>query len=198
MLLPNNVGGEYGNTQFNVPNRFVVSMVVNSPWHVKGPLGYLANGWQMAPIFQAQNGLPYSVGTSGTAPGVLASGGGINGSYGTSRIGLLARDIYNMPGTQNLDWRITKTITLKEKYSLDLMGEAFNLFNHYNVTGVGTTGYTVSKSGTISDTNGATQNCSSATPCLSYNASSFGIPTTANSNFAYSTRQIQIGLKFKF
>jgi hypothetical protein len=197
ILMPNSIGGEYGNSNFNVPQRFVFNMVVQSPWHVKGPLGYLANGWQMSPIFQAQNGLPYSVGTSGTAPGVLASGGGINGSYGSSRVGLVARNIFNMPGTQNLDWRITKTIPIKERVNLELMGEAFNLFNHYNVTGVGTTGYTISKSGTITDTTGATQTCSNATPCLGINTA-FAIPSSANSNFAYSTRQIQIGLRLKF
>jgi hypothetical protein len=196
MVSPNNVGAEYGNSNFNVPNRFVFNMVVNSPWHVKGALGYLANGWQMSPIFQAQNGLPYSIGVSGSAPGLLSSGGGFNGSDGVFRIAS-GRNIFPMPGTQNLDLRFTKSIPIKERVHLELLGEAFNLFNHYNVTGVGTTGYVVSKSGTISDTAGATQTCSNATPCLSY-STSFAIPSSANSNFAYSTRQIQIGLRLKF
>lgn len=195
MVAPNNVSQEYGNSNFNVPNRVVVNMVVNSPWHVKGPVGYLANGWQMSPIFSAQNGLPYSVGVSGSAPGLLSNGGGFNGSDGAFRI--YGRNNFLMPATQNLDLRLSKTIPIREKINLQLMGEAFNLFNHYNVTGVGTTGYVVSKSGTISDTAGNTQTCSNATPCLSY-STSFGIPNSANSNFAYSTRQIQIGLILKF
>jgi hypothetical protein len=63
------------------------------------------------------------------------------------------------------------------------MGEAFNLFNHFNATGVNTTGYIV----------GGT----AAAPTLTYNPP-FGSVTSANSNFAYSTRQIQLGLRFLF
>jgi hypothetical protein len=197
MFQPNNVGLEYGNSQFNVPNRFVVNMVLNSPWHVKGPLRYLANGWQMSPIFQAQNGLPYYLATSGTAPGVLSNGGGANGSDGTFRLDATGRYVYKLPGIQNLDLRLSKTFPIKEKVNLELMAEAFNLFNHFNATGVNNTGYIVSKSGTITDTTGATQSCSNATPCLSYNTP-FGSVTSANSNFALSTRQIQFGARLKF
>jgi len=160
-------------------------------------LRYLANGWQMSPIFQAQTGLAYGVGTSGSAPGILGNGGGINGSDGSFRIDIPGRNTFKEPSVQNLDLRLSKTFPITEKVNLELLGEAFNLFNHYNVTGVGTTGYIVSKSGTITDTAGATQNCSNATPCLSY-STSFTIPSSANSNFAYSTRQIQIGLRLKF
>jgi hypothetical protein len=201
MLEPNNVGAEYSNTPFNVPERVVVNMVLNSPWHVDGRLGYLANGWQMSPIFSAQNGLPYSVSVSGSAPGLLSNGGGLNGADGSFRInpGL---DTLAIPGTQNLDLRISKTIPIKEKVNLELMGEAFNLFNHYNATGVTSTAYTISKSGTIVDTNGATQTCGTGTgtsgpACLSYDTP-FGSVTSANNNFAFSTRQIQIGLILKF
>jgi len=197
MFAPNDIGDEYGNSSNNVPSRFVVNMVLNSPWHVAGPLRYLANGWQMSPIFQAQTGLAYGVGTSGSAPGILGNGGGINGSDGSFRIDIPGRNTFKEPSVQNLDLRLSKTFPITEKVNLELLGEAFNLFNHYNVTGVGTTGYIVSKSGTITDTAGATQNCSNATPCLSY-STSFTIPSSANSNFAYSTRQIQIGLRLKF
>jgi hypothetical protein len=197
MFAPNNIGDEYGNSSNNVPNRFVVSMILSSPWHAKGALRYLANGWQMSPIFQAQTGLDYGVGTSGSAPGILGNGGGINGSAGSFRIDVPGRNIFRLPGVQNLDLRISKSFPITEKVSLDLLGESFNLFNHYNATGVNSTGYFVSKSGTITDTSGALQTCSNATPCLSSNTA-FSSITSANSNFAYSTRQIQIGLKLKF
>jgi hypothetical protein len=39
--------------------------------------------------------------------------------------------------------------------------------------------------------------CSAASPCLNFNAP-FGTFTNANSNFAYSSRQIQIGVRFLF
>jgi len=197
MFAPNNVSLDYGNSNFNVPNRIVISIVGRSPWHTKGALSYLADGWQLSPIFQAQTGLPYSVGTSGSAPGVLGNGGGINGADGAFRLGATSRNAYQQPGLQNLDLRISKTIAIKDTVNLELLGEAFNLFNHFNVTGVGTTGYIVSKSGSITDTTGATQTCTSSAACLSY-STSFGLPSSANSNFAYSTRQIQIGLRLKF
>jgi len=195
MFAPNNVGAEYGNSNNNIPNRFVINMVMNSPWHVKGPLGVLANGWELAPIFQAQTGLDYSIGTSGTAPGAATSGGGINGSDGAFRIG--GRNGFIMPDTQNLDLRLSKSFSFKEKVRLELLGEAFNLFNHFNATTVNSTGYSVSTSGTITDTAGNSQTCASATPCLSANTA-FGTITGANSNFIFSTRQIQIGLRLKW
>src|SRR5260370_11857123 len=52
LLAPNTIRAEYGNSNFNVPNRFVANAIVNSPWHVKGWLGYLANEWELAPIYQ--------------------------------------------------------------------------------------------------------------------------------------------------
>ena len=102
-----------------------------------------------------------------------------------------------MPGTQNLDLRLSKNIPIKEKFQLELLVEAFNLFNHFNATGVNSTSYSVTTSGTITDTAGTTQSCSSSTPCLGAN-SAFGTITSANSNFIFSTRQIQIGLRLKF
>jgi hypothetical protein len=195
MFAPNNVGAEYGNSNNNVPNRFVYSMILNSPWHVNGPAGYLANGWELAPILQAQTGLDYSVGTSGTAPGSATSGGGINGSDGAFRIG--GRNGFIMPGTLALDLRISKSFPIKERVKLELLGEAFNLINHFNATTVNSTGYSVTTSGTITDSTGTSQPCSSASPCLGYQTS-FGSISGANSNFIFSTRQIQIGLRLKF
>jgi hypothetical protein len=197
MFQPNNVGLEYGNSYVNVPNRFVLNMVLNSPWHVKGRLHCLADGWQMSPIFAAQNGLPYSISTSGSAPGLLSNGGGMNGSDGRFGIDVLGRNTFRLPGTQDLDLRISKSISIKEKVSLEFLGEAYNLFNHFNAQTASATGYTVTKSGTITDTTGAVQSCSNATPCLSYNTA-FSTITAANNTYAYWTRQIQIGVRLKF
>ena len=153
-------------------------------------------------MFQEQNGLPYALVTSGTAPNAVSSGGGINGSNGRKGIDLVGRNTFRMPRTQVMDLRFSKKITTKERYSLELMAEAFNLFNHFNVTAMSSvaqqsTGYLISTSGSITDTTGATKNCSSSAPCLSYNTP-FGSYYTANSNFVYGTRQIQLGLRLLF
>lgn len=181
LLDPFSLRKEYGNSNFNVPNRFVFSAIAESPWHRDGRLNYLVSGWQLAPIYQIQNGLPFSLTTTGNAPGGLSSG--INGSNGRKGIDIIGRNTFHMPRTQVVDLRIAKRFTFAEHYKLELLGEGFNLFNHTNITGDQTLGYRV----------GGT----AAAPTLTFNAP-FGTPTNANSNFAYSSRQIQIGLRFLF
>jgi hypothetical protein len=197
MLEPNNMNLEYGNSNLNVPNRVAVNLVANSPWHVKGPLRYLANGWTLSPIFAAQNGLPYSATVSGNVPipGSSSNGFGINGSDGQYRIPM--RNNFRIPGSQDLDVRLAKSIPINEKVNLELFGEAYNLFNHFNAQTITTEAYAVSTSGTITDTTGALQNCSRATPCLSY-YTPFQSVTAANNTYALWTRQIQIGARLTF
>jgi len=212
LLVPTDIQAEYGNSIFNVPNRFVVNAIAESPWHVGGWLGYLTNDWQLAPIYQIQNGLPYSLVTSGTPPNVITGGvtyrplgSSINGSGGRKGIDVVGRNTYTMPRTQVIDLRISKKVTFKEKYSVEIMGEAFNLFNHVNYTGAQNTGYFVSTSN-ITLPDGTTATCSNTAPCLNFNWSKSGttaVPvfsslTNANSNFAYTQRQIQIGFRFLF
>jgi len=194
LLNPFNINAEYGNSIFNVPNRFVLNAIVTSPWHASGWKNYLVSGWEMAPIYQAQNGLPYSLITSGNAPGGLSSG--INGSNGRKGIDAIGRNTFRLPRTQVVDVRLSKKIPITERYKIELLGEGFNLFNHVNATSFNNTGYIISTSGTITNASG-TLNCTSAAPCLNYN-SPFGTISNANSNFAYTSRQIQIGVRFLF
>ena len=41
--------------------------------------------------------------------------------------------------------RASKKLVVRERYSLEFLAEAFNLTNHQNVTGIGTTAYTVTE-----------------------------------------------------
>jgi outer membrane receptor protein involved in Fe transport len=184
MLDPTNFGLEKGNSIYNVPNRFTFHAVAQSWWHVHGPLGYLANEWEIAPIVQAQTGLPYSLATSGSAPGGASSG--INGSGGAARIDITGRNTYKYPGDINADVRLSKHITFAEKYKLELLGELFNLANHQNVTGVNNTGYIIGSGGTLTFNTDNT-----GTPL-------FGTVTNSDSNFSYSPRQVQLGIRVQF
>lgn len=184
LAVPNNLGAEYGNSNFNVPNRFVVHAVINSPWHVNGWAKWLANGWEVAPIYQIQNGLPYSLLTAGNPPNVVVGGvtlrpvgSSINGSGGRKGIDVLGRNTFTLPRTQVVDLRFAKKFNLQERYELELAGDLFNLFNHVNATGVTNTAYNISG------------NDLNFTPVKVNNA---------NSNFAYSPRQIQIAARFRF
>jgi len=199
LLVPNCLKCEYGNSIYDIPNRFILHAVINPPWQACGWAKYLVEGWQVAPVYQIQNGLPYSLATSGTAPGGL---GGINGSNGAYRIDVVGRNTFRYPRTQVADLRVTKSVTVKERFRAEFIASAFNLFNHVNVTGINTTGYFVTTSN-ISIPSG-TVTCSSASPCLQFNYNSatlapvFGTVNNANSNWAYSVRQIEIAIRFHF
>ena len=181
LLNPSCLQCEYGNSSFDVRQRFTVNAVLDSPWKVKGWAGYLANGWELAPIFQAQTGLPYSLLTSGTPTGGLGSS--INGSGGANRLLETGRNTYRYPNTYVVDMRLSKSFQITERVNLQFLAESFNLANHLNVTGINNTGYII---GSVA-----------GVPTLTFNAP-FGTVTNANSNFAYSTRQVQIGAKLRF
>jgi Carboxypeptidase regulatory-like domain len=213
LVVPTNIKGEYGNSIYDIRNRVVVSAVIESPWKVSGWAGYLANDWELAPIYSAQSGLPYSLVTSGNNPGIVTTStdpttgdttivtytplaNNVNGSNGRKSIEQISRNGFRQKRTINMDLRLSKKIKFGERYSAELIAEAFNIFNHQNVTAVSTTGYSIATTGSVTSASGNVP-CSTAAPCLSYN-SSFGSVTNSNSNFAYTPRQLQIGFRFFF
>ncbi len=210
LFSPLNLQADYGNSIYDVRHRVVLNAVATSPWKHTGWLGYLTNDWTLAPIFQFQTGLPFSLTTSGNAPGGVPGGGGVNGSGGAFRIDSIGRNTFRFPNTYVQDLRLSKTIKVQERYSVELLADVFNLANHTNVTGVTTTGYSVVSTGTVPLIGGGTQACSAAAPCLNFNTSGptpvsgapfapqIGVPNSANSNFIYSPRQLQLGVKVKF
>jgi hypothetical protein len=62
------------------------------------------------------------------------------------------------------------------------------VFNHQNVTGINDTGYFV----------GTTTIGGVSTPTITYNTGAFSSVSNANSNFAYSQRQMQLGIRIRF
>lgn len=203
VLDPSNFRLEYGNSNQNVPNRLVTYLVADSPWHVHGPLGYLANDFEVAPDFQLQSGLPYSAGISGASaklyvtPGSAAqqsiisttsfNGSGATGT-GANRVPNLDRNVFQQPKTWVADLRLSKKLVVRERYGLEFLAEAFNLTNHPNVTSVSSTAYTVS-------TNSTTH----VNEFVPYTSTPFSSVTGINnSNFAYNVRQLQMALRFTF
>src|SRR5260370_159750 len=70
LLFPNSIAAEKGNSQYNVPNRFVLNAIITSPWKKTGWAAWLVNGWEFAPVYQIQNGLPYTLLVTGdSSPG---------------------------------------------------------------------------------------------------------------------------------
>jgi hypothetical protein len=184
LLNPFSLNSDYGNSIYNIPNRFVLTAVLTSPWQFQGWAKYLMNDWSFSPVYQIQNGNAYSAFVSGNAPSSTVSG--INGSGGTNRVDI-GRNTFRQPNNWIGDIRLAKSFKVAEKYSVELLGDFFNIANKQNVTSVNTTAYSVSTTGT----------CSTAAPCLNFSPL-FGSITNTNSNFIYSPRQVQIGAKFKF
>lgn len=63
-----------------------------------------------------------------TVPGFTTAGAGC--------VGDLGRNPFNMPGWFSWDMRVAKRIPVGERVKLDLIADAFNLFNHTNITAV--------------------------------------------------------------
>ena len=192
-----NARANYGNSNFNVPNRIVMWGMLQYPGQSNGWKRFLADGWHLNPVFQWQNGLPYSAGVSGTQPGggtaqnpLKAASSGMNGSGNSGYLLQLGRNSYKQPNTTVLDTRLQKDLRISEKYNVELLGEFFNVLNHQNVTGVNATAYSINQTaGTL-----VYQPATGA----GVNASGFGTVNNADSNFVYSQRQIQLGVKLDF
>jgi hypothetical protein len=88
-----------------------------------------------------------------------------------------------------VDFRIGRQFAIGERVKLSLLGEAFNLFNHTNVSGVNTTAFTYAAAGS-----GACAGHSNA--CFS--PSSTYLAPTSTSNLIWGPRQLQISGRLTF
>jgi hypothetical protein len=184
---PMNQGLEYGNSSLDVRQRFVFSAVYAvHVRHAGRAAELLADGWRISPIIQAQTGLPFTPSLSGNPSGVTFFT--INGGGGANRIPQLGRNQFNYPGTYTFDTRLSKNFNFDrfgERFRLELLGEAFNVLNHVNITQLSTAAYIVAGS------------TSTGTGTLTFQPT-FGNYTNGNSNTVYSSRQVQIGARLHF
>jgi hypothetical protein len=147
-----NIRYNYGNSDYNVPNRFVASASYQLPFKGSGRFSSFERGWQVNAIGQFFDGLPFSVSSSsGVGDGftpradlvagqnpVLPSGQrtlsrwfntaafttAAAGTWGNS-----GRNILQGPGTKTVDFSIFKDTHLTEGKILQLRAETFNLAN---------------------------------------------------------------------
>src|ERR1700674_1787973 len=203
VLDPYNFKGDYSYSDLDQRHRFVGS-VIWEPSYGKdvssAVVRQLLNGWSVSTIVVAATGQPYNanIGTSILGSAIAGDGGMTGAEVSTfagptgGRVSWLARNSFNLPNLTNVDFRLGRGITFHEKYRLNFVVDAFNLFNHTIVSAVNTTAYTYSGP-TITGTGpclGHTNGCLVPSP-------SFGSrPTT--SSLLYGARQLQFGARFNF
>jgi len=204
---PTNPRADYGNSNTNVPIRFVAAAVYQPQTHFHGLERLLLDGWRVAPLVQIQNGFNYSptisyssfktVTLNSGATGTLA-GTGVNGAGSSStRVPWIARNGYAYPKTAVFDLRLGKNFSLPAlnrfglngEPRLEVFAEVFNVMNHQNITGLTTEAYTLTDSGVGTAAN--------PVQTLSPYAA-FGTYTSSNSNYTYSPRQLQVSARLHF
>jgi hypothetical protein len=178
----NNVGGDYGRSDFDVRHHFVFSGVWALPFHGNR----LKEGWLLANITQVQGGNPLNVVTSNTTytgsgnirptllgkystgRGAILSNGNIpfiNGSVcatptvagctfytQTVGFGTLSRNALNGPGFSDTDLSLQKTTKIAESVNLVLRLDSFDLLNHVNLANPNLTASTTGTFGQITAT----------------------------------------------
>ena len=204
--------GENSLSSFDRRQKFVASMVYNTNFF-KGSDNKagkaILNGWTIAPIFNAFSGQRFTATVSGTvspggsgaaatlgsgsnfglAPGTATPAGGVNGSGGSTRFALVPRNFFKQPNIWYLDMRISRRFSLTENTKLELLAEAFNLFNRTQVTTVSAGIYSICTTGTLTN------------PCpllnFSSGANGFNSVTGADSTL-FRERQVQLAARFEF
>jgi hypothetical protein len=200
ILDPYNLRGDYSYSDLDQRHRFVGS-VVWQPTYAKGLSNAFARqlltGWNLSGIVTSATGQPYTpmIGTSILGTSIPGDGGMTGAEVSTfagptgGRASWLARNAFNLPNFTNVDFRGGRSISFREKYRLDLVVDAFNLFNSTIVSGVNTTAFTYSGPGV-----GA---CAGHTNGCLVPSSSFGSVSTT-SGVLYGARQLQFGVRFNF
>jgi Carboxypeptidase regulatory-like domain len=178
-----NPRANYGNSAYNVPNRFVGYAIYTLPglsghsWYT-----YLTNDWKVDGSFQMQSGLPYTAGATGfTGPGVVSDW---NGSGGTTLIPVVGLNTYKLPRKIVLDARVEKDFRLYKNYELQLFAQMFNVANHQNYDGINTAAYKLGGTGTAGT--------------ATYQTTFQQLTSSNNSGFLYTPRQIEIAARLSF
>jgi hypothetical protein len=180
-----NARTNYGNSTWNVPNRFVAYALYTLPGiKTTNAFKYVVNDWSIDTSFQMANGLPYSAAVSG----FNSNNAELTGWYGASAAGyipVIGRDTYAYPRHIVDDLRVAKAINIKEGCNIELIVNIFNIANHQNIDGLNTTAYKLSSTGAAAST-------------MTYQSTFGAITSSNNSGFLFTPRNIEIAAKFNF
>ena len=171
-----NFKGDYSNSDYDTRNTFVsfLSYQIPGSQHLR----LLTNGWQANSLMNFHGGAPFTVHASGDISGTnegndravqigpvrkgyqgqkpsanwldpAAFADPVAGSFGTTR-----RNAYNNPGYSDVDFSVFKDTKIKERVTIQLRAEMFNLFNRVNYAPPAGNSVAVGGNFTLNDTIG--------------------------------------------
>jgi hypothetical protein len=214
-LNPFDLGAEYSRSNFDIRDRFSFGAIWSPSYYHGGQrwLGYVANGFTISPLIIVSSGAPFTPTVSGNAPSQTVAGvtyvapAGASGALadgGSNRVPFLGPNSFQMPRTATVDLRVQKEFKIREAWKLTFSGDAFNLFNHVNVTGVNAQMFSITAPAAGTTVHGVS--CSASAPCLVFQdpavtgnpSTSLFDAVTGSSNTLTFQRQIQVGAKLTF
>lgn len=217
VVNPYNIRADYGNSDLNIPNRFVASANYQLPFSASGKRKPAVEGWQVNAILQYFDGLPFSVtSANGVGDGLtpraeLVPGYGngalptnkrtlqewfntsafvsipLKGALANGQWGDSGRNILQGPGTKNIDFSVFKNFAVAESKTVQFRAEFFNLFNTPQFNNPSAVAPTPAATSTTLVPNITTGSAYGT-------IASAGSPTT----FQRISREIQLALKFTF
>jgi len=190
-LSPSNIAQDRGNSSFDVRHRALATIIYQPQFFASSDSNKIAHwvlyGWTIAPVQTISSGLPFSGGVSNSGPGTTL---GIIGANGSGRVPFIGRDSFRFPVILNTDIKVARMFRFRERLSLEVSAEVFNLFNNLNVTGLNTT--LLSASGGTAPSAGV-----NGAQTLTYQ-SSFNTLTAASNSIFLTQRLFQLGAKVQF
>jgi outer membrane receptor protein involved in Fe transport len=134
-----NIRDDRASSVNDIRNRFVISGIWDVGGYAKGLQSKVARavftGWNLSAIFTAEDGRPYT--------SFVGADLNNDGNRFTDRVPGIGRNTNVGPGFASFDPRITREIRFHERAKIQLIAEAFNIFNRANFTGVNTTFYSL-------------------------------------------------------
>jgi hypothetical protein len=198
---PYNQRAERSLSDLDQRHRFVGSLVWE-PRYFRNlstkPLRLLLDGWGYSAIATESTGQPVTGMIngypSGGVDGGLTGGEVSNAASPTGgRIPQVGRNTFTGPSLHNIDVRVSREFSFKERYRLQVRGEAFNVFNQTNIASVNTTAFNYVASG-----GSGCPKTAGITGCLTPVASFLAPTSSTSTNGLYGSRQLQISAKFVF
>lgn len=204
ILNPENIKQENGLSELNQTHRFTGSVVWDPFRNFQhGPERWLLRGFVFSSVITEASGQPVQANISGyPSNGVDGglTGGEINNSAAPAagRAPQFGRDVFIGPGLHNVDFRVLREFSIRERLKLQFLAEAFNIFNETNLNISGNTATTafnyvaVGGKGCTGSAFAGMNGC--LVPSPTFMAPSSGTST----NTLYGPRQLQFSAKIVF